>query len=103
MSNWKKIGPVDELKEPVKLIMEDQQRIALFKLDDGFYAIDDVCSHAEGSLSRGVVDGHEVQCPEHGARFDIKTGKNLSFPAVVPVSSFPVKVEDGVVYVDLDN
>jgi 3-phenylpropionate/trans-cinnamate dioxygenase ferredoxin component len=98
MSTWIKAASESEFTDSVKLFVHNGKRIALFKSDDGIYAINDKCSHAEGSLSNGVVLENEVQCPEHGARFDIKSGKNLSFPAVSPVVSYPVKIENGNIY-----
>ena len=69
------------------------KRIALFNVDDQFYAIDDECTHAGGTLSEGVVEGTKVTCPWHGAQFDIKTGEVLAAPAFDGVKSYPVKVE----------
>ena len=67
--------------------------VAVFRCDDGFYAIEDVCTHDDGPLAEGEVDGCQVICPRHGARFDIKTGAALSLPAYRPVESFPVRIE----------
>lgn len=69
------------------------RRIALFNVEGRVYAIDDVCSHAEASLSEGELDGYRVACPLHGAQFDVRTGRALTLPAIRPVESFQVKVE----------
>ena len=69
------------------------KRIALFNVDNQFYAIDDECTHAGGTLSEGVVEGTKVTCPWHGAEFDIRTGEVLAAPAFDGVKSYPVKVE----------
>ena len=69
------------------------KRIALFNIDNQFYAIDDECTHAGGSLSEGPVDGCKVVCPWHGAEFDVKTGEALMAPAFDPVKSYKVIVE----------
>ena len=101
---WIKVAAEAEFTEPVRVVDYDGIDIAVFRLEDGFYAIDDLCSHAEASLAEGdVVNGCEIECPLHGARFDIRTGKNLSAPAVVPVDAYPVKVEEGVVYVEVED
>ncbi|MFC2150242.1 non-heme iron oxygenase ferredoxin subunit [Calditrichota bacterium] len=74
--------------------------VALYHLEDGFYAIEDSCSHAGASLTMGQIEeGEVVACPHHGARFNIKTGQVLSLPAVRGVRSYEVKVEDGEVYI----
>ncbi|NLC56593.1 MAG: bifunctional 3-phenylpropionate/cinnamic acid dioxygenase ferredoxin subunit [Armatimonadetes bacterium] len=73
--------------------------VALFNVGGVIYAIADTCSHAEASLSEGWVEDAVVECPLHGARFDLQTGRNLSLPAVTPVAAYDVKVEDGQVLV----
>ena len=67
--------------------------VAIFNVDGTLYAIGDTCSHEEASLSEGDVFGDCVECPLHGAEFDLKTGKPRTLPAVVPVPTYPVKVE----------
>lgn len=69
------------------------KRIALFHVDGQFYAIDDVCTHAGGSLSEGELTGKVVTCPWHGATFDITSGKTLDDIAPEAVASYPVLVE----------
>lgn len=86
---------------PTLVVLGDTE-VALFRVEDEFYAIDDLCSHAEASLSEGEQYGYLVECPRHGGRFDIRTGKAKHFPAFSPVRSFPVKIEDGHVYIDVD-
>ncbi len=104
MPEWIKVASEEDFSKKVVMIEHDDQRIAVFKLADGYYAIADECSHAEASLSEGnIVNECEVECPLHGAKFDIKTGKNLSFPAVVPVEAFQTRVENGIVYVGIDD
>ena len=73
--------------------------VALFKLEDGIYAIDDTCSHEYAKLSEGEVVDDEVFCPKHGSRFNIKNGAVLGLPALKPVKSYPVRVENGEVYI----
>ena len=73
--------------------------IAVFKLGDAFYAIEDVCTHDGGKLTGGCVEGDQIVCPRHGAHFSIKTGKALSAPAYEPTATFPVRVEKGIVQV----
>jgi nitrite reductase/ring-hydroxylating ferredoxin subunit len=67
--------------------------VVIFNVDGSLYALEDQCSHEEYPLSDGILDGHEVECAQHGARFDITTGKNLSPPALIPVRAYDVRVE----------
>jgi nitrite reductase/ring-hydroxylating ferredoxin subunit len=76
-------------------IVAGGEEIAIYNVDGQFFATSDVCSHDEASLSDGELFGHVVECPLHGARFDVRTGKPLSLPAVYPVKSFEVRVVDG--------
>lgn len=77
------------------------RRIAVCNTGEGFYAIDDLCTHDGGPLDQGRLDGREIECPRHGARFDVTTGRALCLPAVRPVRTYPVRIADGVVEIDL--
>ena len=79
------------------LRLEDQP-IAVFHLDEGWYAIDDVCTHDGGELAGGPIDGYLVECLRHGAKFDLRTGEAVCPPAYTPTVTFPVRVEDGAVW-----
>lgn len=76
-----------------------EQQIAVFRIGDEVHAIADRCSHAEASLAEGELFGTSVECPRHGAEFDIETGRQLSLPATKPVEAFPARVVDGAVLV----
>ena len=78
----------------------DNPPIAVFNVDGAWFAISDVCTHAEASLSEGHVDGVTVECPLHGACFDLRTGEALTPPATEPVQTFAVVLQDDDVYVD---
>lgn len=89
--------------------LDEQARIehegkayAVFRLDGGVYALDDVCSHEYSRLSEGEIWDDEVYCPKHGSRFCIRTGEVRSFPAFKPVGSYPVKVENGTILIDVE-
>ncbi len=73
------------------LRLEDQP-IAVFHLEDGWYAIDDVCTHDGGPVAEGRLEGCIIECPRHGATFDVRTGAALTFPAVSPVATYAVRV-----------
>lgn len=67
--------------------------IVIFNVDGDLYALEDQCSHEDYPLSDGVLDGCEIECIQHGARFDLRTGKNTAPPALIPVRSYEVRVE----------
>ena len=78
--------------------------VAVVRSDDGnFYAINDVCSHGQVSLSEGEVEGCEIECWAHGARFDVRTGEATQLPAMSPVATYPVSVDGNQVLVDVDS
>ncbi len=76
--------------------------IALFHLADGFFAIEDRCSHDGGELASGTCEGDQVICPRHAARFCLRDGRALSAPAYEDICSYPVRVVDGQVQIDID-
>ena len=82
-------------------VMIDGVPGAVVRSDGEFYAIHDVCSHANVALSEGEVDGQTIECWLHGSRFDLRTGKPTSLPATEPVATFPVEVRGTDVYVDV--
>ena len=79
----------------------EDRKIAVFRLEGAFYAIEDICTHDGGPLAEGEIEDDQVICPRHGARFDIKTGAALTLPAVTPVESYPVRVEGNELYIGL--
>jgi 3-phenylpropionate/trans-cinnamate dioxygenase ferredoxin component len=93
----------DQLKTGEALRLNLAVPIALYRLNEGYYATEDTCTHAQASLAAGDVDLEEctVECPYHGSLFDIRTGQVLSFPANKPVMTFVVKVVDDEVFVDV--
>jgi 3-phenylpropionate/trans-cinnamate dioxygenase ferredoxin subunit len=78
-------------------------RLALCNVDGTIYAIDDTCTHDDGPLGEGHLDGYAIECPRHGARFDVRTGAVVRMPAAFPVRSYPTHVENGEIAVDLGN
>ena len=88
------VARVGEIPEGgVKVVRVDDQAIAVFNVGGEYYALDDVCTHDGGPLAEGPIDAHVVECPRHGARFDIRTGAVLSLPATVPVPAYTVRIE----------
>ncbi len=96
---WTKIAPVGDLPEGRGVRVElPGHRVALFKVAGAVYAIGDRCSHAEASLAEGSVWGTSVECPRHGAEFDLRTGKAETLPATSPVPAYDTRIDDGFVY-----
>jgi 3-phenylpropionate/trans-cinnamate dioxygenase ferredoxin subunit len=99
------ICPVEDLPPGEKRLVElDDLEIGVFNCNGTLYAIEDRCSHDDGELLYGEFDPEEcaVECPRHGSRFDLRTGKPMNLPAYVPVDTFPVLVQDGVIRVEVD-
>ena len=91
-----KIGPGQAM-----LVEAGDRKIALFNLDGKYYAIDDTCTHRGGPLSDGEIEGEEVTCPWHGARYKITTGEVLSPPAPQGVTSYNVRVQGSDIELEL--
>lgn len=77
----------------------DGTDVAIFKIGDDFFAIEDVCSHDGTEIASGELDGDEIICPRHGARFCVKTGAVKSAPAYEDIHSYPVRIVDGMVQI----
>jgi len=93
----------DQLKPGQTLRLDLTPPIALFRLDDGFFATEDNCTHAQASLAAGDVDLEEctVECPYHASVFDIRSGRVLSLPANRPLRVYPVKLIDDEVFIEI--
>ena len=84
-------------------VLLDGHHVAVVRDEDGdIHAIDDTCSHANVSLAEGEVDGCTVECWLHGSRFDLRTGRPTSLPAIRPIAVYPVRIEGGTVLVDVE-
>ena len=94
------VASVEDLKPGEMTYVEvADEPVCLINLDGQFYAISDICTHEEASLSDGEIVGDEIECPLHGGAFEIRTGAPAAFPVVVPVETFRVRVVDGQVQV----
>ncbi len=99
------IGPLDELPPGTSRRVElEDYELGIFNCGGELLAIEDRCSHDDGELLYGTVDAATctVECPRHGAKFDLRTGKPLTLPAYVPVDTFPVTVEGDMIRVEVD-
>ena len=100
MSDWISVAKAAELAPGSHRVVDvDGASVAVFNVGGDYYAIEDVCTHDGGQLTGGTIEGDEIVCPRHGARFCIKTGAALTAPAYEPVPTFPVRVENGEVQV----
>lgn len=98
------VAKTSDLTDPGKMLVEVEDRlIALFHVDGAFYALDDVCTHDGGPLAEGEMDGCQIICPRHGARFDITTGAALTMPATKATTSHEVKIEGDEILVQLSS
>lgn len=102
-----KVATADQFDDGDRIVAEiGEVYVAVFKVSGQFYAVEDVCTHDDGPLADGELhadsENPQIECPRHGARFNLKTGKP-TFPAVVPVDRYPVQIDGNNVLVDVDN
>lgn len=90
------VAKINELPPGERLFVTiDEASIVIFNLAGILYAIGDVCSHDGNYLDDASIEGYDVVCPRHGARFDVRNGKALSLPAVVDIPAYPLRVREG--------
>jgi 3-phenylpropionate/trans-cinnamate dioxygenase ferredoxin subunit len=77
----------------VKVVRLEDQSVALFHVDGNYYAMDDICTHDGGPLAEGTLEGNVIECPRHGAKFDVRNGAVLCLPATAPVPTYAVRIE----------
>ena len=99
---WQRVGSVADVQVDAPLaVTVGEKQLAVYRIGDDFYALDDVCPHAFALLSSGFVEGDKVECPLHQALFHIPTGKCLGPPADTDLVAFRVKVEGPDILVDV--
>ena len=112
MYNYKKLDPQacefvaiarqEDLPNGERLFVEiDGEPVVVFNIAGEFFAIADLCSHDDGPLGDGDLDGYEINCPRHGASFDVRTGRVLSLPAIVDIPAYPIRVVNGQIEIGL--
>jgi 3-phenylpropionate/trans-cinnamate dioxygenase ferredoxin subunit len=96
------IGPASELPPGERLFVEIAGKpLVIFNIAGELFSIADVCSHDEGPVGEGDLEGYNITCPRHGAQFDVRTGQVTQMPAVVDIPSYPVRVVDGTIQLGL--
>lgn len=96
MSDWIDVVAESALANGEHVLVDvDGTDVAIFKIDDQLYAIEDVCTHDGAEIASGELDGDEIVCPRHGARFCVKTGAVKCAPAYEDVATFPVRIVGG--------
>ena len=96
------IAPVSELPNGERLFLEvEGKAIVIFNIADQLFAIGDICTHDDGPLGDGDLEGFSIVCPRHGGEFDVRTGVATQMPAVVDIPAYPVKVVDGMIQLGL--
>ncbi len=89
----------DDLPAGERLFVEIAGKpIVVFNIAGQYFAIEDICSHDEGTLGDGTLEDHHIVCPRHGAEFDVRTGKAMSMPAAVDIPAYPIRVIDGKIF-----
>jgi len=100
--HWIDATAVDDVPEDdvIGVIVGDRD-IALYNAGGEIYATDNICTHGHARLCDGFLEGHEIECPLHQGRFDIRTGAPMCAPVTEAIRSYPIRIEDGRVFVDL--
>ncbi|MEI6221829.1 MAG: non-heme iron oxygenase ferredoxin subunit [bacterium] len=80
----------------------NNQKIAIYNVDGTIYATENRCSHQEVELSNGILHNCQIECPWHGAQFDLKTGQVKALPAALPIKTYPTKVENGKIFIEME-
>jgi 3-phenylpropionate/trans-cinnamate dioxygenase ferredoxin subunit len=97
---WIDAGPTENLRDGDAIsIPVGRRMIAVVRSGDSYFAIEDICTHDGAQLTGGAIEGSEIICPRHGARFCLRTGEALSPPAYEPVRVFATKIEGGRLWV----
>jgi 3-phenylpropionate/trans-cinnamate dioxygenase ferredoxin subunit len=103
MADWFTVTSAEKLGPQQRDVFDiEGYYIAVFNVDGTYYAFEDMCTHDEGPLAEGVLEGYEIECERHGAKFDIRTGKAVKLPAVTPTRRFEVRIHEGDVQIAID-
>ena len=104
MTTWQAVAKLSDIPpEKVAVFQVDDHDVAVCNVGGQFYAIDDLCTHDGGSLDQGELDEAEIECPRHGARFDVRTGAATQLPAFEPVETHEVRVDGDTIQVGVEH
>lgn len=104
MTTWQSVARTSDIPpQRVAVFSMGDHDVAVCNVDGQFYAIDDVCTHDGGALDQGELEGDQIECPRHGARFDVRTGAATQLPAFEPVETHAVRVEGDTVQVGVEH
>ena len=102
MARYRVASIADLPEETLQRVNAGSTQVCLAHAEDGkFYALNDICTHEEFYLSEGELWGLDVECPQHGSRFNLQTGKVTGLPAVIPAKTYPVSIDGEDVYVEV--
>ncbi len=101
MKRWHEVATAADFAETDRKqwISPDGRDVGIFKVGGDYFAVSNICTHAHALMLGGILEGDELECPLHGARFDLRTGAVVAPPASRPLATYKVKVEDEKVYV----
>lgn len=100
--DYLEIAPVSELPNGERMFVDiGDTPIVIFNIAGQFFATGDVCTHDDGPVGDGDLEGFNVICPRHGAEFDVRTGRVVSMPAVVDIPAYPVRVVNGMIEIGI--
>ena len=101
--HWLDLMSQDDVFENEVVGVEFQDKnVAIYEVNGEIFVTDNICSHGNARLCDGFLEGHEIECPHHQGRFDIRDGKALCAPLTDDISTYPVKIENGRVFIVLD-
>ena len=101
MTDYLQVAKISEIPPGERKLFEfDEATVALFNIDGHYYCIEDMCTHDNGPLADGELNGFALACPRHGACFDVRDGSVLSMPAVVPIPTYKVKIEGDDIFIE---
>jgi 3-phenylpropionate/trans-cinnamate dioxygenase ferredoxin component len=104
MTTWQTVGPVSDIPpERVSVYRIGDHDVAVCNVNGQFYAIDDLCTHDGGSLDQGELEGDEIECPRHGARFNVTSGAAIQLPAFEPVETHDVRTDGDALQVGVEH
>jgi MocE subfamily Rieske [2Fe-2S] domain protein len=104
MAKVVKVANVEDIPAGEALQVDIEGQVcALVRVNDDVYCVADICTHEHAHLSEGFVEGYEIECPLHGSIFDVRSGEVKSLPATEDLKTYPVKVENGEVHVEVSD